>query len=44
MIYFSVVVSALSLGVKAGVGTSDNSEDCVMGGEGIRLLWRLLDF
>jgi hypothetical protein len=34
MIYFSVVVSALSLGVKAGVGTSGNSEDCAMGGEG----------
>jgi hypothetical protein len=43
MIFFSIVVSALSLGVKVGVGTSGNCEDCAMGGEGIRLLWRLMD-
>jgi hypothetical protein len=43
MIYFSVVISALSLGVKVGVGASGDCEDCAMGGDGIRLLGRLLD-
>jgi hypothetical protein len=43
MIYFSVVVSALSIVVKVGVGTSDNCGDCAIGGEGIGLLRSLLD-
>jgi hypothetical protein len=43
MIYFSLVISALSLGVKVGVGASSNCEDSTMGGEGIGLLGRLLD-
>jgi hypothetical protein len=30
VIYFSVIVPALSLGVKVGIGTSDNCEDCAM--------------
>jgi hypothetical protein len=38
LIYFSVVVSVVSLCVKVGVGTSGNYENCVMGGEGIGLL------
>jgi hypothetical protein len=38
-----VVVSALSLGIKISLGTFGNCEDCVMGGQGISLLWRLLD-
>jgi hypothetical protein len=43
MTYFSVVISVLSLGVKVGVGASGDCEDCAMGGDGIRLLGRLLD-
>jgi hypothetical protein len=43
MTYFSVVISALSLGVKVGVGASGDCEDCAMGGDGIGLLGRLLD-
>jgi hypothetical protein len=42
MIYF-VVISMLSLGVKVGVGTSGNCENCAMGGERIGLLQSLLD-
>jgi hypothetical protein len=38
MIYFSVVVSALSLGVKVGIGTSDDYKDCAMSWEGSTLL------
>jgi hypothetical protein len=38
MIYFSIVISVLSLGVKIDVGTSSNCEDCVVGGEGFELL------
>jgi hypothetical protein len=30
MIYFSVIVSALSLGVKVGIGTSGDCKDCAM--------------
>jgi hypothetical protein len=43
MIDLLVIVSALSLGIKIGVGTSDNYEQCAMGGEGVGLLRRLLD-
>jgi hypothetical protein len=43
MIYFSIVISVLSLGVKIGVGASDNCEDCAMGEKGFKLLWRFLD-
>jgi hypothetical protein len=41
MVNLSIVISALSLGVKIGIGTSCNCENCVMGGEGIELLRRL---
>jgi hypothetical protein len=40
MIYFSVIISALSLGVKISVGASG---DCAMGWEGVVLLLGLLD-
>jgi hypothetical protein len=30
VIYFSVIVLALSLGVKVGIGTSDNCKDCAI--------------
>jgi hypothetical protein len=43
MIYFFVVISALSLSVKVGIGTSGDCEDCAMSGEGISLLWGLFD-
>jgi hypothetical protein len=43
MIYFFVVISALSLSVKVGIGTSGDCEDCAMSGEDISLLWGLLD-
>jgi hypothetical protein len=43
MIDLLVIVSALSLGIKIGVGTSDNYEQCAVGGEGVGLLRRLLD-
>jgi hypothetical protein len=43
VIYFSVVIFALSFGIEIGVGASGNCEDCVMGGEGFRLLWGFLD-
>jgi hypothetical protein len=31
VIYFSVIVSALPLGIEIVVGTSDNYEDCAIG-------------
>jgi hypothetical protein len=43
MVYFFVVVSALSFGVKISVGTSGNCEDYAMGGEDFRLLRGFLD-
>jgi hypothetical protein len=43
MINLSIVISVLSLGVKIGVGTSSNCEDCAMGREGFRLPRRFLD-
>jgi hypothetical protein len=43
MVYFSVVISALLLGVKTGVGTSSDCEDCAVGGEGIIFLLGFLD-
>jgi hypothetical protein len=48
VIYFSIIVPMLSLGVKVDIGTSDNCKDCVMSWEGFILLlgflglwWRL---
>jgi hypothetical protein len=41
-INFLVLVFAPSLGIKISVGTTGNCEDCVMGGECVRLVWRLL--
>jgi hypothetical protein len=38
VIYFSVIVPALSLGVKISIGTSDNYKDCVISWEGFILL------
>jgi hypothetical protein len=38
MIYFSVVVSALSLGVKVGIRNSGDCKDCAMSWEGFILL------
>jgi hypothetical protein len=43
MIYLMIIVLTLSFGFKVGVLTSDNCEYGAMGGEGIRLLWRLLN-
>jgi hypothetical protein len=43
MINLSILIFVMSLGVKIGVGTSDNCEDCVVGEECIILLRRLLD-
>jgi hypothetical protein len=43
VIDLSVIVSALSLGIKIGVGASGDYEDRAMGGEGIGLLRRFLD-
>jgi hypothetical protein len=43
MIYFSIVISVLSLGVKIDVGTYGNCEDCAVGGEGFGLLHWFLD-
>jgi hypothetical protein len=38
MIYFSIVLSVLSLGVKAGIGTSSYCKDCAMSWKGFVLL------
>jgi hypothetical protein len=43
MIYFSVVVSALSLGVKVGVLASSDCKDCAVSWEGFGLLLVLLE-
>jgi hypothetical protein len=43
MVYFLVVISTLSLGVKVDVETSGDCEDCTVGGEGIILLMRFLN-
>jgi hypothetical protein len=43
MIDLPVVVLALSLGIEISIRTSGDCEDCVMGGEGVDLLQRLLD-
>jgi hypothetical protein len=49
VIYFSVIVPALSLGVKISIGTSGNYKDCVISWEGFILLrgflglWQRLD-
>jgi hypothetical protein len=48
VIYFSIIVSTLPLGVKVCIRTSDNCKDCVMSWEGFALLlgflvlWRRL--
>jgi hypothetical protein len=38
-----VIIVMLPFGVKVGIGTSGNYEDCAMGGESIGLLQRFLD-
>jgi hypothetical protein len=38
VIYFSITLPALSLGVKVGIGTSDNCKDYAMSWEGFILL------
>jgi hypothetical protein len=42
IIDLSIIVSPLPLGVKIGVGTSGDCEDCVVGGKSISLLHRLV--
>jgi hypothetical protein len=44
VIYFSVIVLALSLDVKVGNETSDNCKDCAMSWEGFTLLLGFLGF
>jgi hypothetical protein len=44
MVYFSVVIYALSLSVKIGVGSSGDCEDCGMSGKGVVLLLGFLNF
>jgi hypothetical protein len=39
VIYFSIIVLTLSLGVKVGIGTFANCTDCVIGWEGF--VWLL---
>jgi hypothetical protein len=43
VVYFSIVISVLLLGVEISIGTSGDCEDCVMGREGIILLLVFLD-
>jgi hypothetical protein len=38
MIYFSIIVSVLPLGVIVCIGTSSNCKDCAMSWEGFALL------
>jgi hypothetical protein len=42
VIYSSIIVLMLSLGVKVRIGTSDNCKDCAMSWEGFVLLLRFL--
>jgi hypothetical protein len=42
MIDLFVIVSPLPLGVKIGVGTSGDCEDCAVSGKSVSLLWRLV--
>jgi hypothetical protein len=43
MIYFSVIISALSLGVKIGIGAPSDYKDCDVSWESFILLLWLLD-
>jgi hypothetical protein len=43
VIYFSEIVSALSLGIKIGIGAPDDYKDCVVSWEGFGLLLGFLD-
>jgi hypothetical protein len=43
MVYFPVGISTLPLGVKIGIGTFGDCEDCTIGREGIILLLGFLD-
>jgi hypothetical protein len=43
VIYFSIIVSVLPLGVEVGIGTSGNCKDCVMSWEGFALLLGFLN-
>jgi hypothetical protein len=43
MIDLPIIIMTLSLGVKIGIGTSGNCEDCAVCGESIGLLWGFLD-
>jgi hypothetical protein len=43
VIDFSVIVSLLPLGIKISVGASGDCKACVVGGETISLLRRLMD-
>jgi hypothetical protein len=43
MIDLSIIISPLPLCVNICVRTSGDGKDCAVGGEGISLLWRLVD-
>jgi hypothetical protein len=43
MVYFSIVIPAMSLAFKVCVGTPGNCNDCAMGWKGFSLLPRVLD-
>jgi hypothetical protein len=43
VIYFSIIVSTLPLGVKVGIGASSNCKDCTAGWESFVLLLEFLD-
>jgi hypothetical protein len=42
MVYLSIIVLALSLGLEIGVGTSSNCKECAMGWECFTLSMRFL--
>jgi hypothetical protein len=43
MFDMAIIVSALSLCIKIGIGASGDCEDCAMSWEGVRLLLGFLD-
>jgi hypothetical protein len=43
IIYFSIIISALLLGVKIGIGAPGDCKDCAVSWERFVLLLRLLD-
>jgi hypothetical protein len=43
VINLPVRITTLSIGVKIGIGTSNNCKDCAVCGQNVGLLWRFLD-